>query len=185
MKLSDYISMIGVAVVGTVLAYFLMNSLLGDPKDKTVSFEYLTGVTSSLVDPDSEIFNSAAINPTVEVYVGSCVDLNQDGVISKSELVECGQADPETNTGATSSYDYLEQNNGLSNAENEAINKQNGYASGTTAQQREATEKNIDDNAASSSTTKSCDLNGDGVVSTAEIQACNSDSDRQTTVSGS
>ena len=145
MKMQDLISSVSIAIIGTILAYFLMNSLLGDPKEKTVSFEYLTGASSDLAEPDDEIFNSGAINPTVEVYIGSCVDRNQDGLLDEAELVECGQAQSEINTGVTSSDDYLYENNGLSNDENEEINRQNGYANGTTADQREAVEQQIND----------------------------------------
>lgn len=139
MKLSDYVSVIMIAVFGTVLAYFLTNSLLGDPKDKTVSFEYIETITSDLTEPDSELFNAGAINPTVEIYVGSCVDRNSDGVIDEGELAECGQATPES-----------ESSDGEGNEEeldedNEAINRREGYASGTTAEQRQNVQNIIDE----------------------------------------
>ncbi|MBQ6130308.1 hypothetical protein IJI72_01260 [Candidatus Saccharibacteria bacterium] len=92
MKTSDYISVFTIAIAGTILAYFLMNYFLGDPLEKTVSFEYLEPVSAELVTPDSEVFNARAINPTVEVFVGSCEDINHDGVIDEGELVECGEA---------------------------------------------------------------------------------------------
>lgn len=177
MKISDYISVGTIAVVGTIIAYFLMNGIVGDPKDKVVTFEYLANSTSQLVAPDSEIFNSGAINPTVEVYVGSCVDRDGDGVISEEELVLCGE-DDEFSTGETTSGDYLEANQGLSNDENEAINQQQGYASGTTAEQRQSVENQINQYQQQQQTQNTqggteCDFDGDGVVSTAEIARCN------------
>ncbi|MBQ7802269.1 hypothetical protein IJ380_00130 [Candidatus Saccharibacteria bacterium] len=143
MKLSDYISVGMIAVVGTILAYFLMNSILGDPKEKTISFEYIDAVTADLKAPDSEIFNAGAINPTVEVYVGSCRDLDNDGRISDRELIECGQATPTTSTGET----VVEEDtyNSMTDEENEAINRENGYASGTSAEQRNAVENQINE----------------------------------------
>lgn len=172
MKTSDYISVGMIAIVGTIIAYFLMNSLLGDPAEKTLSFEYLDGGTSELVKPDSEMFNAGAINPTVEVYIGSCEDIDRDGKLDQTELEACGQANPTTATGETTSDD----NNGLTKEENEAINKAEGYASGTSAKQREAVQNQIDDYAEqqTQSQNKDCDLDGNGVVSTTELQVCNS-----------
>lgn len=107
MKTSDYISIFTIAIAGTVLAYFLMNYFLGDPLEKTVSFEYLEPVSADLVEPDSEVFNAGAINPTVEVFVGSCEDINHDGVIDEGERVECGEAQG-VDTGETTSEDINE-----------------------------------------------------------------------------
>lgn len=104
MKTSDYISIFTIAVAGTILAYFLMNYFLGDPLEKTVSFEYIESVSGDLVSPDSEIFNAGAVNPTVEVFVGSCEDINHDGIIDEGELVECGES-REVETGETTSDD--------------------------------------------------------------------------------
>ena len=104
MKTSDYISIFTIAIAGTILAYFLMNYFLGDPVEKTVSFEYLEAVSGDLVTPDSEVFNAGAINPTVEVFVGSCEDINHDGVIDEGEKVECGEARG-VDTGETTSED--------------------------------------------------------------------------------
>ena len=144
MKLSDYITVGFIAVFVTVIAYFLLNSILGDPREKTVRFEYLSGVSSTLVTPDDEIFNAAAVNPTVEVYIGSCVDEDQDGILNDKEKRDCGMGAYETNTGQTES-DYLQVNGGLSNAENDAINSTEGYASGTTAEQRQAVEDSVNE----------------------------------------
>ena len=91
MKSSDYISIFSIAIAGTILGYFLVNYFLGNPADKVVSFEYVEPIATDLVTPSSEVFNSRAINPTVEVYVGSCADLNGDGQIDSGELQECGE----------------------------------------------------------------------------------------------
>lgn len=137
MKLSDYITVFMIAIAGTILAYFLTNSLLGDPKEKTVSFEYVEPITADLEQPDSELFNAGAINPTVEIYVGSCKDLDQDGSIDEGELVECGQANPVTTVNNEEEEEVDE--------ENEAINRAEGYASGTTAEQRQDVQNQIDE----------------------------------------
>ena len=144
MKTSDYITVGFIAIFVTILAYVAVNSILGDPKEKSVKFEYLDYDSTDLVMPDEDIFNSAAINPTVEVYVGSCVDQDQNGVLNEEERRNCGQDAMETDTGQTES-DYLQENKGLSNEENAEINKNEGYANGTTAEQREGVENSVDE----------------------------------------
>lgn len=92
MKQSDIFSIILVASVGTLAAFFICQALMGDPSKASISFKGLrTEVTSKLVDPDPEVFNSVAINPTVEVYVGDCEDIDQNGILDDSELEECNR----------------------------------------------------------------------------------------------
>ncbi|MBR3233169.1 hypothetical protein IKF74_02750 [Candidatus Saccharibacteria bacterium] len=142
MKTSDYVTVGFIAVFVTVIAYFLVNSLLGDPSEASVRFEYLDGISNTLASPDSEIFNVAAINPTVEVYIGSCEDKNLDGELDDEERKACGLDTLEDDT-KNNGADYLESNNGLSNDENEKINSSEDYAKGTTADQRKAVEDDV------------------------------------------
>ena len=144
MKTSDYVTVGFIAVFVTVIAYFLVNSLLGDPSEASVRFEYLDSAeaVSSYAEPDKEVFNAAAINPTVEVYIGSCEDQNLDGRLDEKERRDCGMDAYETATGGATN-DYLEANGGLSNDDNEAINSSQDYAKGTTADQRQAVEDDV------------------------------------------
>ncbi|MBQ3293723.1 hypothetical protein IJG96_01135 [Candidatus Saccharibacteria bacterium] len=144
MKTSDYVTVGFIAVFVTVVAYFLVNSLLGDPSEASVRFEYLESVSSSLATPDAEIFNVAAINPTVEVYIGSCEDTNLDGELDDDERRACG-LDTLENERSSDDADYLEANGGLSNDENDAINSEQNYARGTTAEQRRAVEDSVNE----------------------------------------
>ncbi|MDO4967432.1 MAG: hypothetical protein Q4E70_01545 [Candidatus Saccharibacteria bacterium] len=91
MKQSDIFSIIIIATVGTIAAYFAVNSFLGDPNLRSVQIKTLEDISSSLSAPDPELFNSSAINPTVEVYVGDCEDVDQNGILSREELVACGK----------------------------------------------------------------------------------------------
>ena len=91
MKSSDIFTIVFVAAVGAVMAIFAVNSLLGDLDKKSVSFEVPMTVTTELAEPDKEVYNLEAINPTVEVYVGNCKDDNQDGILSEAELEACGE----------------------------------------------------------------------------------------------
>ena len=72
MKNTDIALVIMIALVATVISYFVGNALLGDPNEKVTSGEYMDVISSDVNDPDIESFNVDALNPTVEVYVGNC-----------------------------------------------------------------------------------------------------------------
>lgn len=93
MKQSDIFTLILVAGIGTLGAFFVCQMLLGDPSKAEVKFTTISNIiTSDLVDPDPEVFNSMAINPTVEVYVGDCEDIDQNGILDEIELAACAAA---------------------------------------------------------------------------------------------
>lgn len=96
MKQSDLITVILVAVIGLMVAFSLTNMLLGDPDLRSESFKMMDNMSSELVEPDGEVFNQSAINPTIEVRVGDCLDHDQNGILDKAELVACGKADHES-----------------------------------------------------------------------------------------
>lgn len=94
MKQSDIFSLILVAGIGTLAAFFLCNTLMGDPNLAKTEFKTLSStISADLAIPDPEIFNSLAINPTIEVYVGNCEDIDQNGMLDMAELVACGRED--------------------------------------------------------------------------------------------
>ena len=96
MKQSDIFTVIIIATVGTLVAYFGVNSLLGDPNMQSVKVKTIDVIEASVETPDPELFNFAAINPTVEVYVGDCEDVDKNGLLSKEELIACGKVDKDT-----------------------------------------------------------------------------------------
>ncbi len=90
MRQTDVFSIIFVAGVGILASFFACRAIMGDPSDATTEFKELNSVISSdLVQPSAEIFNSQAINPTVEVYVGDCEDIDKNGILDESELIAC------------------------------------------------------------------------------------------------
>lgn len=92
MKRSDVYSLILIAGIGTLAAFLACNAILGDPGEAKVEFKTVGEViTSELAEPNEEIFNSTAINPTIEVYVGDCEDIDQNGMLDKAELIACGR----------------------------------------------------------------------------------------------
>ena len=75
----DLTTTIIAAIAGVVAAYFITNMFL--PGIENFSFKNLNGNTNfTLAEPDEEIFNYRAVNPTVEVYVGQCMEYDADGV---------------------------------------------------------------------------------------------------------
>ena len=96
MKQSDIFTLVLIAGIGTLAAFLAWNAIMGDPNKASVKFKALTGVIeSSLAEPDPEVFNSYAINPTVEVYVGDCEDIVRNGILDAAELIVCGKLAPE------------------------------------------------------------------------------------------
>ena len=95
MKKSDIITVILITSIGTIIAAFMTNMILGNPDERSVSFNTIAEIEPSLDEPDPEMFNVTAINPTVEVYVGDCQDIDQNGIIDRAELVACSKAAPE------------------------------------------------------------------------------------------
>ncbi len=94
MKRSDIFSLILVAGIGTLAAFLICNKIMGDPNTAKVEFKALNGVIKSdLIAPNPEVYNSLAVNPTVEVYVGDCIDIDQNGILDQAELVACGKED--------------------------------------------------------------------------------------------
>lgn len=103
---TDLATSIIAAIVGTVAAYFLCN--LFTPAIENYSVKVLSSEASyNLLDPNNEVFNFRAVNPTVEVYVGQC----EDGDCSNNIIIDLAEEnseetpaetpDEESNNGAT------------------------------------------------------------------------------------
>ena len=106
------------AVIGVIAAYFICNMVL--PPIADVSFKTLSSSTTyTLTDPDPEVFNYHAINPTVEVYVGQCAEYNQYGeCIENIEYVE-EETNVENETQPETEEDVNDnQNNNDQNSQN-------------------------------------------------------------------
>ncbi len=91
MSKKDIISIIAVAILGVVAAFVGVNSILGDINDKSATFRSIEVVNSSVGEPDPEVFNPEAINPTVDVFVGNCVDKNGNGQLDDDEKIGCNK----------------------------------------------------------------------------------------------
>ena len=68
---TDLATSIVAAIIGVIVAYFVCGIFL--PEISSVSFDILETEGEpdyTLVDPNPEVFNYRAVDPTVEVYVG-------------------------------------------------------------------------------------------------------------------
>ena len=74
MKKSDIATIVLIAGFATIAAFVLANIFLGDPNNESVKVEYMGVISSAVAEPDPELFNAQAINPTVETWVGKCKD---------------------------------------------------------------------------------------------------------------
>ncbi|MBR2994175.1 hypothetical protein IKF43_02170 [Candidatus Saccharibacteria bacterium] len=75
---TDLFTSIIAAIAGVLIAFFVTNLFIGPIEDVTYK-KVSSSVNASIADPDPEVFNYKALNPTVEVYVGECVEYNQYG----------------------------------------------------------------------------------------------------------
>ena len=126
MKL-DLFTAIGVAIGGVLIAFFVTNLAL--PELKAFEFKAIDETANStaaqnnydyasLSQPDDEVFNYEALNPTVEVYVGECEEYDSNGNCVDSE----------------------DNNNDYDNADEDGENNENGDEnsdSGTNEQENE------------------------------------------------
>lgn len=94
---TDLATSIGAAIAGVLISYFVCNLFLGPVEDftyKTVS----STVSTNITEPDVEVFNYRALNPTVEVYVGECDDYDQYGECLEAHNTEVEDSNPEEDT---------------------------------------------------------------------------------------
>ena len=91
----DLFTSVIAAVAGVLIAFFVCNIFLKPIED--VTYKTVNGtVTSTVAEPNPEVFNYKALNPTVEVYVGECDMYDAAGECVETEtsgetLVESGE----------------------------------------------------------------------------------------------
>ena len=107
---TDLFTAIVVAVGGIVLAFFVTRIFLpelGEYKVKSLNDSANTSVTdynyADLAEPDPEVFNYDALNPTVEVYVGDCAEVDENG--------ECIEAPEDEEDGENTDNENSDESN--------------------------------------------------------------------------
>lgn len=69
MKRSDMAMIILIASISVLLAYFVARTIFGDVYTGSSSVKTIDRINSSVEEPNSDIFNSNAINPSVPVQI--------------------------------------------------------------------------------------------------------------------
>ncbi|MDO4872222.1 MAG: hypothetical protein Q4A27_02205 [bacterium] len=82
MKTQDIAMVILIAFISVVVSYLAIDAIFAsDKSDETVKVKTMSAISSDLVEPDGEIFNSNAINPTVKITIGE----NGEQVIGENQ----------------------------------------------------------------------------------------------------
>lgn len=108
---NDLATAVIAAIAGVVISYYICNMFVGTSGD--FSFNSVdSSVNSDLASPDPELFNYKALNPTVEVYVGNCTEVNVYGecIDESSEQIEEGIIEDTENIENTKNTDDTQSN---------------------------------------------------------------------------
>ena len=71
MKKSDWALIVLIVVIVGIASYFVVSAVLPSPGANPEKVETAEEIKSSIVEPDTKIFGSGAINPTVKVTIGN------------------------------------------------------------------------------------------------------------------
>lgn len=70
MKRSDIALIVVIAASSLLIAYFVMSAVFGKLGQEQVKVPTIMVINQNLTEPDPRIFNTEAINPTVQVVIG-------------------------------------------------------------------------------------------------------------------
>lgn len=70
MKKSDIAMIILIASISVLVAYFVAKAVVGDVQNETVKVKTAESISTDITQPDTSVFNTNAINPTVQVIIG-------------------------------------------------------------------------------------------------------------------
>lgn len=78
MKKTEIAMIILIASMSVLIAYFVAKSIpaLSDGAGEAVKVKTADKITADITPPDTKVFNSNAINPTVEVIIGGATTQN-------------------------------------------------------------------------------------------------------------
>ena len=69
MKKADIAMIILIASISVLVSYFVAKSVFGDVYSGTAKVQTIDKFDSKIDDPNSDIFNSGAINPAIQVQI--------------------------------------------------------------------------------------------------------------------
>jgi hypothetical protein len=70
MKKTDIAMIILIASISILVSYFVAKAIVGEAQNESVKVKTAEAISTDIVQPDTSVFNSNAINPTVEVIIG-------------------------------------------------------------------------------------------------------------------
>ncbi len=71
MKRADIAMIIFIASISVLISYFVAKTVIGDAQNEAVTVKTIDAFTAEVSEPDPRIFNTDAVNPTVEVFIGT------------------------------------------------------------------------------------------------------------------
>lgn len=71
MKKTDIAMIVLIASVGVLIAFFATRTFFSGAVSESVKVKTVEAMSATIEPPDPTIFNSNAINPTIEISVGS------------------------------------------------------------------------------------------------------------------
>ncbi len=69
MKKTDIAMIILIASIGVLVSFFVARGILGNDSSEPQKVQKVDKITSEITEPEDRIFNSNAINPSVEVEI--------------------------------------------------------------------------------------------------------------------
>ena len=69
MKKTDIAMIVLIASVSVLVSYFVAKAIFGDVYSGTAKVKTIDEITSTVTEPSTDIFNSSAINPAVQVQI--------------------------------------------------------------------------------------------------------------------
>ena len=90
---NDLATAIIAAISGMLLAYFISNMVISKFAKSTYEVKSAdSSITAEVPNPDPEVFNYKSLNPTVEVFVGDCTEVNMYGECIQEDSDEIDQS---------------------------------------------------------------------------------------------
>lgn len=71
MKKSDIVTVVLIASMSVIVAFFAANAIFENVASEEVTVKTIERIDPTVVEPDERIFNEDSINPTVEVRIDS------------------------------------------------------------------------------------------------------------------
>jgi hypothetical protein len=70
MKKTDIAMIVLIASMSVLIAYFVAKAVIGDTQNESTTVKTTDPISTEITEPETSVFNSDAINPTVEVIIG-------------------------------------------------------------------------------------------------------------------